>query len=326
MTAELSVPAGGVAARGRVAERLRTLGIVASFVLVFVFFSLTSSDFLSAANLTQVALQSSINAVIAVGMTLVIATAGIDLSVGSMAGLGSVVAALALTGSSGAVGILVGLGVGLLGGLANGLLVARARLAPFIVTLGALSLYRGLALVVTNGEPVYNLPVGFRTVVAGSVGPIPVPAIIAVVIAVLAHILLRHTSFGEHIIAVGGNEEAARLCGVPTARVKVLVYAIAGVLSALGGLILIGRIGAAEPIGGTGYELDAIAAAVIGGASLMGGTARIGGTLLGAVILGALRNGLTLLNVPSFYQQVASGLVIILAVLLDRYVGRSSTR
>jgi ribose transport system permease protein len=308
--------------RGRF-ERFRALGILASFILVFAVFSVASSDFLTQANLTQVALQSSINAILAIGMTLVIVTAGIDLSVGSMAGLGSIIATVVMTSTGNpALGILVGLGMGALGGAINGVLVGWLRLGAFIVTLGTLSLYRGASLVATNGTPVYGVPLSFRTIVAGQIGPIPAPLIIVVVVGVLAHFLLRYTTFGESIIAVGGNQEAARLCGIPVERTKAIVYVISGVLAALGGLILVGRVGAADPTGGTGYELDAIAAAVIGGASLAGGSGRIGGTILGALILGALRNGLTLLDVPSFYQQVASGLVIIVAIVIDRYISR----
>jgi ribose transport system permease protein len=196
--------------------------------------------------------------------------------------------------------------------------------SPFIVTLGTLALFRGAALVFTNGQPIYAIPEGFRSIFAGSLGPIPAPVIIAIVCALIVDFVLRRTTFGEHIIAIGGNEEAARLCGVAVARVKALIYVIAGALAALGGFVLVARIGAAEPIGGTGYELDAIAATVIGGTSLFGGVGTVGGTLVGALILGGLRNGLTLMNVQSFWQQVASGLVIILAVLIDKLIRRAA--
>jgi ribose transport system permease protein len=307
-------------------ERVRTLGIFASFALMVIIFSILAPEFGTIENVRQVALSSSINAVIAIGMTLVIITAGIDLSVGSIAGLSGIVAAVTLvdTASPG-VGILVGLGVGLACGLLNGLLIAGLRLGAFIVTLGTLSLYRGLSLVTTDGTPVYGLPDGFRRFISGFVGPVPVPVIIAAVVAVLAYFMLRSTAFGDSVVAVGGNEEAARLCGIPVMRVKIAVYGIAGLLSGLGGLILIARVGASDPTAGVGYELDAIAAAVIGGASLSGGKGRIFGTLLGALMLGALRNGLTLLDVPTFYQQVASGLVIISAIVIDRFVGNADS-
>jgi ribose transport system permease protein len=275
-------------------------------------------------NLTAVALQSSINAIIAIGMTLVIISAGIDLSVGSIAGLASVVAATVMTTQGLGVGVAVGLAVGIAAGAINGVLIARVGLAPFIVTLGTLALFRGTALVFTNGQPIYGIPEAFRSIFAGSLGPIPTPVIIAIVCALIVDFVLRRTTFGEHIVAIGGNEEAARLCGVAVGRVKALIYVIAGALSALGGFVLVARIGAAEPIGGTGYELDAIAATVIGGTSLFGGVGTIGGTLIGALILGGLRNGLTLMNVQSFWQQVASGLVIIFAVLIDKLIRRAA--
>ncbi len=305
-------------------ERIRRLGILLGFAAVYIVFSLLDHEFLSVSNLTAVALQSSINAIIAIGMTLVIVTAGIDLSVGSIAGLASVVAATVMLTHGFVPGVVAGLAVGLVAGAVNGLLIARVGLAPFIVTLGTLTLFRGAALVYTSGQPIYSIPAGFRSFFAGSIGPIPTPVIIAIVVAVIFDFVLRRTSFGEHIIAIGGNEEAARLCGVAVGPVKALVYVIAGALAALGGFVLVARIGAAEPIGGTGYELDAIAATVIGGTSLFGGVGTIGGTIVGALILGGLRNGLTLLNVQSFWQQVASGIVIIIAVSIDKLIRRAA--
>jgi len=305
-------------------ERIRRLGILLGFAAVYIVFSLLDHEFLSVSNLTAVALQSSINAIIAIGMTLVIVTAGIDLSVGSIAGLASVVAATVMLTHGFVPGVVAGLAAGLVAGAVNGLLIARVGLAPFIVTLGTLTLFRGAALVYTSGQPIYSIPAGFRSVFAGSIGPIPTPVIIAIVVAVIFDFVLRRTSFGEHIIAIGGNEEAARLCGVAVGPVKALVYVIAGALAALGGFVLVARIGAAEPIGGTGYELDAIAATVIGGTSLFGGVGTIGGTIVGALILGGLRNGLTLLNVQSFWQQVASGIVIIIAVSIDKLIRRAA--
>jgi ribose transport system permease protein len=305
-------------------ERVRRLGVLFGFVVVYGVFALLSHQFMSVANLTAVALQSSINAIIAIGMTLVIISAGIDLSVGSIAGLASVVAATVVTTQGLGVGIVAGLAVGIGAGAINGVLIAREGLAPFIVTLGTLALFRGSALVFTNGQPIYGIPEPFRSIFAGSLGPIPTPVILAIVCALIVDFVLRRTTFGEHIIAIGGIEEAARLCGVAVGRVKALIYVIAGALSALGGFVLVARIGAAEPIGGTGYELDAIAATVLGGTSLFGGVGTVGGTLIGALILGGLRNGLTLMNVQSFWQQVASGLVIIFAVLIDKLIRRAA--
>jgi ribose transport system permease protein len=322
-----AAPAGEAARRLNRAEQARKLSVGLGLVLVLATFSVLNGDFLTGDNFTQIALQSSINAVIAVGMTLVIITAGIDLSVGAVAGLSSVVGAVMMVdnGVPWTLAVPIAVALGVVAGLANGVLIAYVRLAPFVVTLGTLSIYRGLALVTTNGETVFNFPKPFRDVFAGDIGPIPTPVIIALLVAGIAFAILRGTSLGEHIVAVGGNEEAARLSGVRVARVKLFVYGFSGFCATIAGLILIARVGAAEPIAGSGFELSAIAAAAIGGASLYGGIGSIPGTLIGALILGSLQNGLTLMNVQAFWQQVASGIVIILAVLLDRFTrGRAS--
>jgi ribose transport system permease protein len=322
-----SAPAGEAARRLNRAEQARKLSVGLGLILVLITFSVLSGDFLTGDNLTQIALQSSINAVIAVGMTLVIITAGIDLSVGSVAGLSSVVGAVMMveSGVPWTLAVPIAVVLGIAAGLVNGALIAKVSLAPFVVTLGTLSIFRGLALVTTDGETVFNFPETFRSIFAGEIGPIPTPVIIALLVAGIAYAIMRGTALGEHIVAVGGNEEAARLSGVRVARVKLFVYAFSGFCATIAGLILIARVGAAEPIAGSGFELAAIAAAAIGGASLYGGIGSIPGTLIGALILGSLQNGLTLLNVQAFWQQVASGIVIILAVLLDRFTrGRAS--
>ena len=199
------------------------------------------------------------------------------------------------------------------------MLIARLRLPDFIVTLGTLSIFRGAALIYTDGQPIYGLPPEFRAIFAGRILDIPTPVILALLIAALAFLLVRYTALGEQIIAIGGNEEAARLSGINIERVKITVYALSGVLSSFAGFILIARIGAAEPIGGNGFELQAIGSAVIGGASLFGGIGNPLGSLVGALTLGGLQNGLTLMNVPSFWQYVASGVVVILAVFADQW-------
>jgi ribose transport system permease protein len=203
-------------------------------------------------------------------------------------------------------------------GLINGVLIAKVKLPDFIATLGTLSIYRGLALIYTDGKPIYGIDPTFRAIFAGQLAGIPTPVLLALAIALLAYLLVRYTALGEQVIAVGGNEEAARLSGINIDRVKIAVYAVSGLLASLAGFVLIGRVGAAEPIGGTGFELQAIGAAVIGGASLFGGEGNPLGALIGALILGALQNGLTLLNVPSFWQLVATGAVVILAVFADQ--------
>jgi ribose transport system permease protein len=317
---QVSTPAGTPAAPGEKKvslEWIRSVSVLAGVALLFIIFSVLTSSFYQPANLLDILLQSSINTMIAVGMTLVVMTRGIDLSVGSVVGLSSMIAASILPQNLllGAVaGMLVGLGCGLV----NGLLIAKLKLPDFIVTLGMLSIYRGAALIYTDGKPIYGIDPTFRAIFAGDLAGIPTPVLLALAIAFLAFLLVRYTALGEQIIAVGGNEEAGRLSGINVDRVKICVYAISGLLASLAGFVLIGRIGAAEPIGGTGFELQAIGAAVIGGASLFGGEGNPLGSLIGALTLGAMQNGLTLMNVPSFWQLVATGVVVILAVFADQ--------
>ena len=298
-------------------DTLRKASVLIGCVALFAIFSSLTRSFYQPSNIVGIMLQSAINAIIAVGMTLVITTRGIDLSVGSIVGLSSMVAS-DLIAQNLVLGIAVGLLIGLVCGFLNGLLIAKLKLPDFIVTLGTLSVYRGAALIYTNGQPIYGLNKTFRAIFAGQLLGVPTPVVMAVVVAVLAFLLVRYTALGEQIVAVGGNEEAARLSGINIDRTKIVVYTVSGVLSSLAGLVLIARLGAAEPIGGNGYELQAIGAAVIGGASLFGGIGNPLGSLIGALTLGALQNGLTLMNVPSFWQYVASGIVVILAVYTDR--------
>ena len=297
----------------------RDAGTLLGLVLIFAVFSWLTPTFLTAPNLVNILQQSSINACIALGMTLVIISGGIDLSVGPTAALAAVVSAtLMVNGVPISVCILVALGIGMACGLFNGVLIAVAGLQPFIVTLGALSLYRALALIFTGGSPVFGIPAEFRTLANGHIAGLPNAVIIVAVLALGAWILLNKSPLGEYILAVGGNQDAARVAGVPVLRTKILTYMISGALASIAALILVGRLGAAEPTLGNLWELDAIAAAAIGGASLMGGKGSIVGTLLGAVILGSLRNGLTLMNVQAFYQLLATGIIIIVAMLIDR--------
>ena len=306
-----------VAKRAARFDWIRRASVAMGAIALFLVFSALTPTFYQPGNLVDIMLQSSINAVIAVGMTLVVMTKGIDLSVGSVVGVSSMVAA-SLLHTSLWLGVGAGLAVGLVCGLVNGVLIAKLKLPDFIVTLGSMSIYRGFALIYTDGKPIYGIDKTFRSTFAGTIFGAPTPVLIALAIALTAFLLVRFTTLGEQIVAVGGNEEAARLSGVDVDRVKISVYAISGVLSAVAGFILVARIGAAEPIGGNGFELQAIGAAVIGGASLFGGEGNPLGSLIGALTLGGMRNGLTLLNVPSFWQYVATGVVVILAVLADQ--------
>jgi ribose transport system permease protein len=297
----------------------RDMGTVVGLIILVIVFSSTTDVFLTQRNLINILQQSSINACIAIGMTLVIISGGIDLSVGPTAALSAVLSAtLLMAGYPVPVVIATALIIGVSCGMLNGVLIAYAGLQPFIVTLGTLSLFRALGLIYTGGNPVLALPANYRQVFTSTLFGLPVPVIVVGVLAVVAAILLKKTPLGEYILAVGGNEEAARVSGVPIARTKVLTYMMSGGLASLAAVILMARLGAAEPTLGNLWELEAIAAAAIGGASLMGGKGSIFGTILGAVVLGAMRNGLTLLNVQAFYQMLATGIIIILAMLVDR--------
>lgn len=303
----------------RLGSVLRRFGIAIAFALLVVILSLLSGSFLTVSNLLNIARQVSINAVIAAGMTFVILTGGIDLSVGSvLAFSGAVIAGLLAAGRPLLVGIGAGLAVGAALGLLNGIVITRGRVQPFIATLGMLTIGRGLTLVYTDGRPITGLPDAFVWLGAGEVWRIPVPVIIMILVFLASYMILAQTVVGRYVYAIGGNEEAARLSGVNVTAHKTLVYVISGILSAASAVILTARLNSAQPTAGVGFELDAIAAVVLGGTTLAGGEGSIGGTLLGAFIIGVINNGLNLLNVNPFYQQVVKGAVILLAVLLDR--------
>lgn len=298
---------------------LRRFGIFIAFVLLMVVLTFLSDSFLTVSNILNIARQVSINAILAAGMTFVILTAGIDLSVGSVVAFsGAIIAGLLSTGRPLLIGIGGGLVLGALLGLVDGVVVTKGRVQPFIATLAMLTIARGATLVYTDGRPITGLPDAFVWLGAGEVARIPVPVIIMALVFFISYVILTQTVLGRYVYAIGGNEEAARLSGVNVTFYKTLVYVMSGVLSALSGVILTARLNSAQPTAGLGYELDAIAAVVLGGTTLAGGEGSIGGTLLGAFIIGVLNNGLNLLNVSSFYQQVVKGVVILLAVLLDR--------
>lgn len=298
---------------------LRDAGTFFGLVLIFAVFAVLNPVFLTAPNLINILQQSSINACIALGMTFVIISGGIDLSVGPTAAVSAIVGAtLMIAGVPIPLAVMGAIATGMACGLFNGTLVAIAGLQPFIVTLGGLSLYRALALIFTGGNPIFGIPTEFRDAINGMVLGVPVPVIVVALIAVILWVVLNRSPLGEYILAVGGNPEAARIAGVPVARTKITVYVLSGGLAAVAALILTGRLGAADPTMGNLWELDAIAAAAIGGASLMGGKGSVVGTLMGAVILGGLRNGLTLMNVQAFYQLLATGIIILVAMLIDR--------
>ena len=303
---------------GALAARGRRLGTLAGLVGLGALLSILTPDFLTVSNLLNVLQQTSINAVIAIGMTFVILSGGIDLSVGSLVALSGVALAYSLqAGAPLPLAIGAGLVAGSAAGLVNGLLITRGKLPPFIATLGMMSVARGITLFWTDGRPVSGFDAAFRSLATGRVLMIPAPVLIAALLYVAAHFLLNRTRFGLYVYAIGGNEEATRLSGVAVRFHKAMVYVLAGLMSAVASVILTARLNSAQPIAGMMYELDAIAATVIGGTSLLGGSGTIGGTLIGALVMGVLRNGLNLLGISSFLQQVVIGLVIIAAVLVD---------
>jgi ribose/xylose/arabinose/galactoside ABC-type transport system permease subunit len=298
---------------------IRKMGPLLGLLLLGLTLTILSDRFLTVNNLLNVTRQISINAIISVGMTLVILTGGIDLSVGSIVALtGSITAGLLVGGQSIFLAILVGMLVGVTLGLCNGLLITRGRIPPFIATLGIMTAARGFTLVYTEGRPITGMGEGFRFLGGGYIGGIPVPVIIMIIIFIATYIMLKKTRLGRYIYAIGGNEEAARLSGINTKKILLSVYALGGLLAGFSGIIMASRLNSAQPTAGISFELDAIAAVVLGGTSLAGGVGTIGGTLIGAFIIGILDNGLNLLNVSSFYQQVAKGFVILLAVFLDQ--------
>ncbi|HKV44685.1 MAG TPA: ribose ABC transporter permease [bacterium] len=306
---------------------LQRFGLSIAFVALVVALALLSPAFLTPENLLNVARQVSVNAIIAAGMTFVILTAGIDLSVGSLVALAGVVMASALkAGAPLVLGAAAGLAVGAGFGAANGVAAAYGRVAPFIVTLAMLTIARGATLVYTGGLPISDLGARFDWLGQGDLAGIPVPVIIMILVFAASYIVLSQMVVGRYIYAIGGNAEAARLSGVNVKRYTVLVYALSGLLSAVAAVVLTARLDSAQPTAGVGYELDAIAAVVLGGTTLMGGEGTIGGTLLGAFLIGVLNNGLNLLNVSSFYQQVVKGLVILLAVLVDQRLRQRGER
>ncbi|WP_308196438.1 MULTISPECIES: ABC transporter permease [Cryobacterium] len=299
-------------------------GALVGLVVLCLALFIATPDFLTGQNLLNIGIQVSTVAVLAFGMTFVIVAGGIDLSVGAVAALAAMVSSwlFVAAGLPGWLTLLGGLATGLLAGMVNGLANAYGKLPSFIATLAMLSVARGLTLVISDGRPIKTAPeVSF---LGGNLGPVPMPIVVLLLSAVVASFVLNRTVIGRSMYAVGGNAEAARLSGLPVKRILVTVFALAGLFAALAGLLLAGRLDSAQPQAAAGYELDAIAAVVIGGASLSGGLGKISGTFVGALVLVVIRNGLNLLNVTSFWQQVVIGLVIALAVGVD--VLRRKTR
>lgn len=300
---------------------LREMGPLIGLILLFIVIAALNDRFISPSNLSNLLRQVSINALISFGMTFVILTGGIDLSVGSILALSSALLASMITsGMNPEMAVIVAAVIGLGLGTVNGIIVAYGKVAPFIATLATMTIYRGATLVYTNGNPISGLsddPI-FMGLGQGDIAGVPVPAILMLIAFLVLLFILNKTPLGRQTYAVGGNEKVSFIAGIKINRVKIVSYAITGLLCALAGAVLTSRLNSAQPTAGMGYELDAIAAVVLGGTSLSGGKGRITGTLIGALIIGTLNNGLNILNVSSFYQQVVKGIVILLAVLMDR--------
>ena len=285
--------------------------------------SILEPRFLTTGNLVTILRQTSINAVIATGMTFVILVGGIDLSVGSVLGFTGAIAATMISGGTNiVVVILTVLILGTFIGLVNGTLITVGRLQPFIATLGTVTLLRGLLLVLSQGKPIGTGTTAgsglFNAIGRGFLGPVPIPVFLMLAIFLIAYYILNHTRIGRYIYSTGSNEEATMYSGIKTNRVKLFVYAASGMLASIAGILITARLDSAQPTAGAGYELDAIAAVVLGGTSMAGGIGTITGTAIGALIIGVLSNALNIMQVSSYYQDVAKGIVILIAVLMDR--------
>jgi len=293
--------------------------IIYAVIVLTIILGILSDSFLSVQNIINVLRQSSLIAIIAVGVFFTIVSAGIDISVGSTVALSGIIMAKVLVDYNVPVfvGILTGLSVGILVGCINGFLVTNRRIPPFVATLGTMGALRGFTYVITDAYPISGLPAGINFIGRGYLGPIPIPVIIMLIVYIIAFIIAEHTRVGRFIFAIGGNEDASRLSGIKVNRYKMFAYMTSGGLAALSGIILVSRLASGQPNAGIGYEFEAITAAVVGGTSLYGGKGTVPGVFLGALFIAILLNGMVLLNISSYYQQMLKGIVLILAVMID---------
>jgi ribose transport system permease protein len=308
------------AVRGRldVAATARQAGLVGVILVLVLGFGLARPLFLDGGNLMNILLQASVVGVLALGQTFVLITGGIDLSIGSTVAMCAVVSGLLSHSLPVPLAIIGGIAVGALAGLVNGLLITMTNITPFIVTLGSMSIYAGIALIIAGGQAVYDIPTGFQDALAGRIAGVPIPVLLFVLLTIVAAVCLKRTVFGEHLTAVGGNAEVARLAGINVKRYTAAAYVLSGAAAGLAGTILVARLGAADPTLGADLLLTAIAATVMGGTKLAGGEGSMYGAAFGAIIIATLTAGLTTLNVQAFYQQVAVGSAIIIALLIDQ--------
>ncbi|WP_315070407.1 ABC transporter permease subunit [uncultured Clostridium sp.] len=292
---------------------------IAALIILCAVISIVSPRFLGIANLRNLFTQISVNGVISLGMTFVILTGGIDLSVGSVVAISGAVAAATIQSTGSIIlGVLAALFTGIFVGFINGLVVARGKIQAFVATLATQTVFRGVTYVFTGGNPISGLSDDFIKITNSRILGIPVPVIMTIIVFVICSYILTQTRYGRYVYAVGGNEDSARLSGISVNNIKIWVYIISGITAAIAGIIVTSRIGSAAPTAGNGYELDAIAAIVIGGTNLVGGEGNIVGTIIGVLIIGVLSNGLNLMDVSAFYQTIVKGLVILLAVLIDK--------
>ncbi|HYF83220.1 MAG TPA: ABC transporter permease [Clostridia bacterium] len=320
-----SLVKGNEGTKAFISDFIRKYGIFLIFIGMLILMSVLSPSFFKVRNLLNIVRQMSIIAIVAMGVTMVIITTGIDLASGSVIALVSVMTAKFAHPNTYPliVPLLIGLAVGAGTGLVSGTIVAKGKIPPFIATLGMMTAARGVALLLSDGKPIGDFTKEFEFIGGGHILGIPVPIIILFLVAVISHILLNNTKFGSYVYAIGGNENSAVVSGVNVDKYKMLIYSYAGLLSAVAGIILTSRISSGQPGAGQGFELDAIASAVIGGTSLSGGIGTIPGTIIGALIIGVLNNGLDLLNVSAYWQQIVKGAIIVGAVLLDERKNRS---
>ena len=327
-------PGGGASKRFDPVDLVARHAALIFLILLIAVFTLLQPNFLHPLNIMNVLRQVSISGLVAIGMTFVILTAGIDLSVGSLVALCGLVGAYvskgglesrfavgtaAETGNPVILAFLAAIGIGLVAGALQGAAITRLRVPPFVVTLGGLSAFRGAALLFSGGGPISGFSPDYTWWGQGRLWSVPIPVLIFIATTILAHVVLRHTRFGLHVYAVGGNRAAADLNGINTRSVTLLAYVVVGVSCGLAAFLLSARLNSAEAVAGLGLELDVIAAVVIGGTSLFGGVGSVFGTVIGALLIGVLRNGLVLLNVSSFIQQIVIGLILIAAVAIDQY-------
>ena len=310
------------------ADFLGKFGIVIILVALVVFFTAKNPTFIELSNIINVLRQVAINGIICVGMTMVLVTGGIDLSVGSVAGMGTVVCAmLLLAGVPWYVSLLICLVIGTACGMINGFLVNQIHIPPLIATLGMCTTLRGLCYLLTGGTPVFGFPSDILFLGKGTIfGIIPVPVVIMVIVFVLGILFLQKTRYGTYIYGIGGNEEAARLSGINTKRMKYICYSVCGALSALAGVVLLARVNSGQPKTGDGYEMDVITACVLGGVSINGGEGKLSFVTFGLLIMGVLSNGMIMINVSDYWQQFIKGLVLIAAVAFDQGMQRMKAK